>query len=34
VRHVVMAPEYSAREGFGATFTHAWSNQAPAGQAR
>ena len=34
VRHVVMAPEYSTREGFGATFAQAWKNQAPAGQAR
>ena len=34
VRHVVMAPEYSAREGFGATFAQAWTSQAPVGQAR
>ena len=33
VRHVVMAPEYSAREGFGATFAQAWTSQAPVGQA-
>ena len=34
VRHVVMAPESSAREGFGATFAQAWTSQAPVGQAR
>jgi len=34
VRHVVMAPEYSAREGFGASFAQAWRDQASAGQTR